>query len=136
MSYALSAALQSAVYQKLIGDAALSGLVGADIYDTLPSGLAPRLYVSLGPETAKDASDYTSHGALHRFTISVIADEAGFSAAKTVAAAVCDALVDADLTMSRGRLVALGFERATAKRDDGDSARRIDLQFRARVEDS
>ena len=56
--------------------------------------------------------------------------------AKAVAAAISDTLVDADLTLSRGRLVGLWFERATARRSGtAGSARRIDLRFRARVED-
>jgi len=46
-----------------------------------------------------------------------------------------DALIDAPLTLSRGHLVSLGFDRATAARTNNDTGRRIDLRFRARVED-
>lgn len=136
MSYAVSSALQEAVYQTLAGDETLGGHVGQAIYDALPSGKLPALYISLGPETVKDASDKTDRGADHRFTVSIVSTAPGFSTAKTVAAAVCDALVDADLTLNRGRLVSLGFDRATAKRTDAGNGRRIDLRFRARVEDN
>lgn len=136
MSYALASALQSAVFQALAADAVLSGLVGGAIYDALPSGTPPGLYISLGQETVRDASDKSGHGAEHRFTVSVMSTASGFAAAKTVAAAICDVLVDADLALDRGRLVSLGFDRATARRTDNDKSRQIDLRFRARVEDN
>ncbi|MGR3377156.1 DUF3168 domain-containing protein [Salipiger abyssi] len=134
MSYAMSAALQGAVYQQLSGDGALSALVGSDIYDALPAGTLPGLYVLLGSETAKDASDQSGDGAWHDLTVAVVTDAAGFQMAKTVAAAACDALNDAGLALDRGRLVSLRFLKARAKRESG-GLRRIDMTFRARVED-
>lgn len=136
MSYAVAAALQTAIYQKLVGDPGVSALIGAAVYDAVPTGAVPELYVSFGPEQAKDASDKSGHGAEHRLTLSVISKATGFSEAKTVAAAICDALVDADLALDRGHLVSLVFERAKALRRDADNGRQIDLRFRARVEDS
>ena len=136
MSYAVSAALQTAIFQALTADAALAALVGTDIYDAVPAGAVPPLYVSLGPETATDASDKTGHGALHRFTIRVHAQAPGFGAAKAAAAAICDVLVDADLALSRGRLINLRFDRAAATRTANGTEREIELRFRARVEDS
>ena len=135
MSYGVSAALQAAVYQRLIGDAALSGLIGAAVYDAVPAGVLPVTYVSLGPEDVRDQSDKTGSGAAHLFTVSVVTEAAGFQAAKVTAAAVSDALVDADLVLSRGRLVSLGFVKASARRVGTGTQRRIDLQFRARVDD-
>jgi len=134
MSYGVSAALQAAVYQHLAADAALAALVGSAIYDALPAGTLPDLYVSLGPEEARDRSDKTGGGALHLFTVSVVSAAAGFQAAKDAAAAVSDALVDAPLSLSRGVLVSLQFDRARAERLT-DGTRRIDLRFRARVDD-
>ncbi|MCF6234355.1 MAG: DUF3168 domain-containing protein [Rhodobacteraceae bacterium] len=137
MSYAISAALQSAVYQHLLGDAGVSALVGAAIYDALPTGTVPTTYVSLGPEEVWDRSDGTGYGAQHRFTVSVVTGAAGFGAAKTIAATISDALEGAELVLSRGRLVGLWFERANARRTGtAGNIRRIDLRFRARVEDS
>jgi len=135
MSYGVSASLQTAVYQALVGDATLAALVGSNIFDALPSGVLPPLYVALGPELVSDKSDQTGAGAMHQFTVSVVTDTAGFSTAKQAAGAVSDALVDADLTLNRGTLVALNFHRAKAVRIGAADERRIDLTFNARVQD-
>ncbi|TCO70913.1 DUF3168 domain-containing protein [Rhodovulum euryhalinum] len=135
MSYGAAAALQAAIYQRLAGDAALASLVGSAIYDVVPAGELPPTYVSLGPEEARDASDKTGEGALHYLTISVVTVAAGFAQAKTAAGAISDALVGASLTLSRGRLVGLWFDRARARRVGTKDERRIDLRFAARVED-
>jgi len=137
MSYAMAAPLQAAVYQLLSGDAALAALVGGAIYDGLPAGALPETYVSLGAETVRDRSDREGAGALHRFTVSVISEAQGFAAAKQAAAAVGAALVDATPALSRGRVVGIWFERAQARRTgSAGQIRRIDLKFRARVEDA
>lgn len=136
MSYGVAAALQAAVYQALMADTALGALVGSNIYDAIPTGTLPSIYVALGPEQVGDASDKTGGGARHQFTVSVVTDSAGFASAKAAAAAISDALVDADLTLSRGSLVSLNFFRAKAVRVGTGDDRRIDLMFRARVQDS
>lgn len=137
MSYGVSAALQAAVYQQLANDPQVIAQVGGAIYDAVPSGAVPQTYISLGPEEVREASDKTGRGTLHRFTISVVSEAAGFGAAKTLAGAVCDALDGAGLALDRGRLVGLWFERASARRTGtGGAIRQIDLKFRARVEDN
>jgi hypothetical protein len=135
MSYAVSGALQSAVFAALSGNAALVGLVGSAIYDAVPAGTVPDLYVRLGTETVREASDGSGAGAVHFLTVSVITTNPGFASAKAAATAVSDALHDADLALTRGTLVSMQFERATARRIDAASARQIDLRFRARVSD-
>lgn len=135
MSYGAAAALQAAIYQRLAGDAALSALVGGAIYDVVPAGELPAIYVSLGPEEVRDASDKTGGGALHFLTITVVSSQAGFAQAKAAAGAVSDALVGTPLTLARGRLVGLWFDRARARRVGVKDERRIDLRFAARVED-
>ena len=135
MSYGVASALQAAVYECLSQDAALSNLVGSAIYDALPAGSLPPLYVVLGAEDVRDASDKTGGGALHEFTVTVVTESAGFSTAKTAAAAVSDALVDADLTLTRGALVSLNFYKAKAARVGTGDVRQINLIFRARVAD-
>jgi hypothetical protein len=50
-----------------------------------------------------------------------------------VAALVCEALVDQNLTLTVGSLISLQFLRASAKRIDQGVTRRIDMQFRARL---
>ena len=135
MSYGVSAALQTAVFQALSGDVTLNGLVGNAIYDAAPTGTVPALYVSLGPEDVIDASDKTGQGARHEFVVSVVSDTAGFLTAKSVGAAISDVLVDADLTLSRGTLIGLYFVSAKARRVQDSDVRRIDIRFMARVED-
>lgn len=136
MSYAMGAALQAAVFAHLAADSGLGSLVGTAIYDAAPSGGVQGLYVSLGPEDVKDRSDVCSAGAVHEFTVSVVTDAAGFQAAKDAAAAVSDALIDAPLVLTRGRLVGLRFLRARARRVSNGAQRQIDLRFAARVEDN
>ncbi len=135
MSYGVAAALQEAVYQRLLADPVLTGLVGTDIFDAAPPGTVPTTYVVIGPEEAHERGDGTGRGAVHEFTVSVVTSAAGFLSAKEVAAAVSDALSGADLVLARGRLVYLNFLHATARRVQGADIRRIDLRFAARVED-
>lgn len=132
MSYGVAEALQSALFQRLSSDPALAGVTVAD---ALPKGQGLGTFVLIGPEEVTDRSDKTGRGAEHRLTVSVISDAAGFQAAKAVAVAVSDRLVDAPLVLARGRLVGLWFVRAVARRLVEGKARRIDLIFRARVED-
>ena len=136
MSYAASAALQAAIFQTLASDATVAALTGGAIYDAVPSGQIPPLYVSLGPEDVRDRSDQTGAGAVHDFTVSVVSDTAGFSAAKEVAAAISDALVDAPPPLARGRILSLTFSSARARRVGRGTRRRIDLRFLARVADA
>ena len=136
MSYGASAALQAAIYGRLIGHPVVSALAGSAIYDALPAGPLPDTYVTLGPEDVRERSDASGGGAWHHVIISVVTEEAGFHAAKLLAAAIGDSLVDADLALDRGRLTGLHFHRARAKRESGGQRRRIDLTFRARVEDT
>ncbi|WP_372572927.1 DUF3168 domain-containing protein [Ruegeria jejuensis] len=137
MSYGMAAALQAAVFQHLSADVDISARVGTAIYDALPTGTVPETYIALGPEEARDRSDVNGRGSEHRFTVSVISEAAGFAAAKELAGLIGDALDDAPLALGRGRLVGLWFERAVARRTgSGGAVRRIDLRFRARVEDN
>ena len=135
MSYGVAAALQTAVFSRLTTDGALGALVGSDVYDALPTGALPALYVVLGAEDVRDASDKTGGGAWHQFTVSVVTQSAGFATAKAAAAAVSDALVDAPLDLARGTLVSLNFHKATAARVGTGAVRQINLIFRARVAD-
>ncbi|WP_050522642.1 DUF3168 domain-containing protein [Pseudorhodobacter wandonensis] len=132
MSYGAAAALQAAIYGRLTAAAALAGVA---VLDAVPSGGGTGTFVLIGPEEVFDQSDKTGGGAEHRLTVAVISDAAGFQAAKDVAVAVSDALVDAPLALARGNLVGLRFLKAKAVRLDNGLTRRIDLSFRARVED-
>ena len=135
MSYGMAAALQAAIWQHLSGDAGLTALLGGAIFDAAPQGVVPDLYVVLGPEDARARGDGTAPGAEHRVTVSVVSAGAGFLAAKQVAGTVSDALESAAPVLDRGRLVSLNFLRARARRSQDGQLRRIDLTFRARVDD-
>ena len=63
MTYAIAAALQKAVFERLQADAGVTGLVADAIYDAIPPGIVGGTYVSLGPEDVRDASDDTGYGA-------------------------------------------------------------------------
>jgi hypothetical protein len=136
MTYAVSAALQTAIFETLATDPDLIALVGDAVYDAIPAGARPDLYVALGTEQVRDQSDMTGAGALHELVIRVVSEKSGFARAKQVAAVVSDALHNADLTLARGALVYLQFNKARATRARTGDARQIDLTFRARVCDS
>lgn len=137
MSYGAGVALQAAVYQHLRADQALADLVGDAIYDAMPVAAPSGIYVSLGTEDVRDASDATARGSRHDFVISVMAGSdsgAGFGAVKAAAVAVADALDEGGLQLSRGQLAGLWFLRATARRIKSGAARQVDLTFRARID--
>ena len=137
MSYALSAPLQAAVDQYLLADAGVQASIGAHVYDALPSGRVPDLYATLGAEVVRDKSDASGSGAEHDLTIAERREtERQLQQAKEAAAAISDALDDPVLTLSRGRLVGMRFLKAQAARVGTGTIRRIDLKFRARVEDN
>lgn len=133
MSYGVSAALQTAIYDRLSGDRRLAALVGSAIYDAPPAGRLPPLWVSLGAEEVRDRSDVTGPGAEHRLMVSVVGEATGFAQAKEAAGAISDVLTGAELALGRGRLVGLRFLQARARQSG--TGRRIDLTFRARIED-
>ena len=136
MSYGAAAALQTAVYGVLQADAGVQALASGRIFDAAPVGEIPALYATLGPEEVRDRGEATGHMARHDFTVSVVSDAGGFLLAKTLAAAISDALVDARPALSRGRVVRMDFRRASARRVGQGTRRRIDLRFSALVAES
>ncbi|WP_265500838.1 DUF3168 domain-containing protein [Paracoccus beibuensis] len=137
MSFAASVALQAAIYQHLRADPSLTDLVGDAIFDAMPVEAPSGVFVSLGAEEVRNASDATARGSRHDFVVSVMAGSdggAGFGAVKAVAVAVTDALEQGSLALSRGQLAGIWFLRATARRMKSGSARQVDLTFRARID--
>ncbi|MDB6453237.1 DUF3168 domain-containing protein [Falsirhodobacter sp. 20TX0035] len=128
MSYTTAAALQAAIHGRL------TAALDVPVLDAAPDG-EPGTWVLIGPEDVRDRSDKSGAGAEHRLVLTVRSDAEGFLRAKGVAGAICDALA-APMQMTRGRIAALWFDRAVARREDAGRTRRIDLTFRARVEDS
>lgn len=137
MSYAAGAALQAAVYQHLRADPALGALVGDAIFDAMPVEAPSGVYVSLGPEEARDAGDMTARGSRHDFVVSVLSgsdETAGFGAVKAAAVAVSETLESGGMILPAGRLAGIWFLRAKARRVENGAARRVDLTFRARID--
>lgn len=137
MSYAAAVALQGAVYQQLQNDVALAAIVGDAVFDAMPVDAPSGVFVSLGPEEAKDAGDMTAPGSQHDFVVSVLSgtdESAGFGAVKAAAVAVTEALEQGGLMLDVGHLAGLWFLRAKARRVENGAARRVDLTFRARID--
>ncbi len=134
MSYQSAAAVQVALYALLSADTALAALVPGGIYDATPPATPQGTYVLLGDEDVIDRSDVTGPGAEQRVLISVVSDAAGFLTAKTAAARISDILPGAQPALGVGRVVAIWFHQAQARRAEGGGVRRIDLRFRVRVE--
>ena len=108
----------------------------APLAQALVSGGLPALEVTLRTPAALDCIREMAKipgGIPGAGTVLTPAD---VQAAKDAAGAVSDALIDADLTLARGRLIYLAFDRALAKLEGTGTQRRIDLRFRARVEDN
>jgi hypothetical protein len=135
MSYATSEALQVAIYTALIGSVEITTAVGGNIFDALPAGALPSLYIALGEEKARDHSTKTASGALHDIEVNVHGEVAGIQAVKALAALVCDALIDSDLVLNRGVLTRLQFKFARARKGLSPDQRVINLTFRACVVD-
>ena len=134
MTYALGASLQTAVYGRLASDPALDALVAGAVFDTIPDD-APDLFVAIGPERVSGRLDVTGSGAVHDISVSVVTRRGGYFSAKDAAGRVSEALTGSVLAMTRGRIVSIRFLRARTRRDEGEGTRRVDLWFRARVDD-
>ena len=133
MSALLSDVLQSAIYQRLSIDAPLGAIVGVHIYDAMPAGPVPDLYVLLGEEAVKDASDKSGVGAVHDVLIAVMSTADSFLTLKEAAAAIWQSLTASELILSEGRVAGLWFLGSGAKRSNSGQ-RKVDLKFRVRVE--
>ncbi|MGY6536668.1 MAG: DUF3168 domain-containing protein [Pararhodobacter sp.] len=139
MSYGAAVALQAALYQFLVADTEIMALTGGAVHDAAPPGASAGTHLVLGEEEVIDRSDISGPGAEHRFVLSVRSDAAGFAQAKAVAARLAVIVPDAALDLAAidpaaGRLVAIWFDRAVARRAEGGAVRRVDLRFRARVQ--
>lgn len=135
MTYLLSAPLQQAVYGCLANDPAIVGVVGNAVFDAPPEGVRPPVFIAIGPEDVVQRFDKTNNAAAHRFTITLVSEAPGFLALKELAGLVEAALVNATLPLNRGRVVSITFQKAKARRERSGTRRRIDMTFRAFVDD-
>lgn len=136
MSYAMSAPLQTAIFERLNGDERLFGKIDGALFDAVPAGLAPDIYVIIGEEDVRDRSDKSAAGAWHDLTISVVSEVTSFRAAKEVAGLIAEVLDGPAPEMTRGRIVGVWFLRARARRVGTGNRRQVDLRYRVQVEDA
>lgn len=134
MSYGLTAVLQSAIFARLVSDGAVNAACDGQIFDAIPEGTLPPLFVTLGEEIVSARADQSVMGAIHDFSVLIVSRQSGYLGAKIAAAAVSDALLSAPLSLARGRVVTLMFLRAKAERRE--DSRLIDVTFRALVDDT
>jgi len=133
MSVQNSYDLQRAMYDRLSTDPAIVAAIGGHVYDALPAGQLPDLFISLGVESFVDRSDKTGSASQHDTTVAVIASQPGFLAAKELAADVAFALGEDPLQLAHDQTSTLEFLRAEARRDTDSQTRRIDMVFRVRI---
>lgn len=135
MSYAAAAALQRALFARLTESGIPAAMAGIPVVDAQTGGALPDTYIALGPEKVRDASTKTSRGADHRVTITVTSATGGFQQVKQIAGGVCEQLESVMPPLETGQLCALDFVRAQATRGPSGATRRIDLTFRAIIDD-
>ncbi|MGF1550900.1 MAG: DUF3168 domain-containing protein [Paracoccaceae bacterium] len=139
MTYALAWPLQKAIYERLLTDPAVAAIAGGRVFDAAPAWSGPAEaegpYAVLGEESVRDWSSVEAGGAAHVLTVSVFGTERGFAQAKRLAGTISEALTAGDLVPERGRVASVAFLDARARREARGRLRRIDLRFRARVED-
>lgn len=136
MSLAHAASLQAAVYTCLVEDPTVASLAGGSVFDGAPVGAPPDLYVALGTGEVRVDRDASGTLASHKLEVSVVGTEQGFHLVKTLAGAVETALIGSSLPLPSGRVAGLRLERARARRERNGVRRRVDLIFRALVDDS
>ncbi len=141
MTAALSWPLHRAIFARLSSFPALTSALGGPgrIFDAPPHADRPGAprppYLVMGDETTEVWDAQGHSGALHRLSFEIWSRGRGFSEAKSILSALCDALDDPPLTLARGRLIHLRFENSETQREEQGETRRIRAVFSARVED-
>jgi len=124
--------LQQAVYNALVSDAALQGLLGnpARVFDHAPQGSAFP-YLVIGQVSATPFDTKTESGLDQSLTLHTWSRHRGLKETKDIMAAVADALDGQSLTVSGHALVLLRFEFAATVVDDDGLTRHGVQRFRA-----
>lgn len=139
MTFAMSWALQEAVFAALTSDPTLAASIGDRIYDAPPpfeADAAPDVpWITLGDERVDDWSTSDGAGAAHLLSVTITAPRRGFADAKKIAGQVCDVLLGGSLAPSRGQVAFVGFVGGRTRRIEKDLMRQVELRFRVLVED-
>ena len=114
--------LQRSIYDALVGDAGVLGLLGsARIFDDVPQRSAFP-YLTLGQTTVRDWSTGSDDGDEHLLTLHVWSRAEGRHETHALMAAVRTALHERALTLDGHRLVNLRHELSEARREpDGET---------------
>ena len=123
------AAVQAGVFAQISADPEIKALIGTHIFDGVPPGVVPDLYLLIGPELVIDKSDFTQSGSEHQLLISALSQGHGFKEAKRLAGVVVNALHAKPPNLDNGRVVFVHFSKANAWRDPQLDARRVDVTF-------
>ncbi len=127
-------ALRAAIHDALVGDAALTAILGGGrIYDEPPKSAAFP-YVTLGEARVNDWSTATEQGAEHQLTLHAWSREGGHREAHLIAGALLQALDDAPLPLSGHRLVNMRFAVADVRRESDGRTYHALVRFRAVTE--
>lgn len=127
-------ALQSAIHQRLTGDAGVTALLGGPhVWDHVPRGAA-HPFVTIGVSTERDWSTGDDTGAEHILTLNIWSRAPGRREADSIAAAVRHALHDQALTLTGFRLVNLRHELTEVRRDVPAEMYRGTVRLRAVTE--
>lgn len=134
MTAGASWALQKGVYETLIADTALTGLLGGPrVFDDVPD-TAAFPYLTIGDDATSEYLTFSDTGFAHAFAVHVWSRASGRGELKQIAAAVIAALHDAPLVLEDNLLVNLGFLSSLALREsDGRTYHGI-VRFRAVTE--
>jgi hypothetical protein len=131
---AASLALRTALRQRLVGDAALSALLGGPrIFDEPPRGALPP-YVALGVGVARDLSGDLAPAEEHELTIEVWSREGGLSEALKAADRLARAADGPPLALAGHRLATFDWIGTEAQRFVENGLRRATVKFRAVTE--
>jgi hypothetical protein len=117
-----------------MGDATLTGMLGAaNIFDDAPREAQPP-YVTFGDLQSRDWSTNLDHGFEHVVVINVWSTQRGAREALAIADRVRDLLDDQPLTLDDHRLINLRFAQMETRRDNNARISRASLRFRAVTE--
>ena len=136
MSFQSSQALQKAVFGHLSSDPSITNIVGGAIFDAAPPNQTYGTYITLGDEDVRAQQGFDTVITTHKFRISVITNQGGFASAKDLAGRVSDRLTNAELALETGQLIDMHLETARAYKTKGNTARKVDLSFKALIENS
>lgn len=125
--------LQKAVYDALVGDSALSGMI-TGVYDDVPEGTGFP-YVVIGDDTAINIGSKTVDALEHTLTLHVWSQYRGRKEVKEIMSRVYEVLHDYSLTMTNSVLVNLRQEFETTLVDGDGITRHGVMRFRAVVFD-